>query len=160
MIVKTCKDCLERKLETAFYFHKQSNTRLNSCKECVKSRVRVYRAENIDRVREYDRERGLRPERKLRARQSAHKYKKPASGWRIKNKEKYKAHIAVSNAVRDGRLKKPERCERCSGRYAIHGHHEDYSKPLDVIWLCRFCHGERHREINQERRLAACVAGE
>jgi hypothetical protein len=51
---------------------------------------------------------------------------------------------------RDGRLT-PQPCERC-GREDTHGHHEDYSKPLDVNWLCPPCHGERHREINEERR--------
>jgi hypothetical protein len=29
---------------------------------------------------------------------------------------------------------------------------EDYTNPLDVTWLCRTCHGARHREINEERR--------
>ena len=28
---------------------------------------------------------------------------------------------------------------------ALHGHHEDYSQPLEVVWLCAPCHGLRHR---------------
>jgi len=28
-------------------------------------------------------------------------------------------------------------------------------RPLDVVWLCRTHHAERHREINAERRRKA-----
>lgn len=40
-------------------------------------------------------------------------------------------------------------CERCGSDLA-QMHHEDYSKALDVTWLCRPCHIERHKEIQQE----------
>lgn len=29
----------------------------------------------------------------------------------------------------------------------IHGHHEDYKKPLEVVWVCFACHAIRHRRI-------------
>lgn len=67
------------------------------------------------------------------------------SKWRRNNPEKYRAHAKVNNAVRDGKLQKPDRCSRCKKRGKVHAHHEDYSRPLDVIWLCPECHGkERH----------------
>jgi hypothetical protein len=160
MIIKTCKDCGQRKIETAFYWYKKSQSRFSSCKECTKERVRNHRAENIEAIRAYDRERGLLPERKARVKANAHKYKRLPSTWREKHKEKYKAHIAVNNALRTGQLVRPKNCERCGGTYALHGHHEDYNKPLEVNWLCRFCHGERHREINEERRQMMCEAAE
>lgn len=39
----------------------------------------------------------------------------------------------------------PKNCQDC-GSTESQKHHEDYSKPLDVIWLCRPCHLNRHRE--------------
>ena len=71
--------------------------------------------------------------------------------WRERNPEKYRAQTAVNNAIRDGRLKRGE-CERygreCSGR--VEAHHDDYSKPLDVRWLCVHHHKEVQRESQAE----------
>ena len=40
----------------------------------------------------------------------------------------------------------PEPCQDCH-TYEVKMLHEDYDNPLDVIWLCRECHLERHREL-------------
>lgn len=56
---------------------------------------------------------------------------------------KYRARVAVRHAARDGRLI-PQPCEVC-GDPEADGHHEDYSKPLEVRWLCEHCHYEEHR---------------
>ena len=66
---------------------------------------------------------------------------------RQKHPEKYRARTAVNNALRDGRLVKPDQCERCGTAGALHGHHDDYSKPLEVEWLCRSCHTTEHHEV-------------
>jgi len=63
------------------------------------------------------------------------------------NPEKYKAQTAVSNAVRDGRLKKAASCEICGNVGRVEGHHEDYSKLLEVKWLCASCHRNLHHGI-------------
>jgi len=60
---------------------------------------------------------------------------------------KQQARYAVWKAVRDGALV-PGPCERC-GKPNGHAHHEDYSKPLDVVWLCHRCHMRRHVEIDR-----------
>ena len=36
-------------------------------------------------------------------------------------------------------------CERCHTTKNVHGHHADYSKPLEVTWLCVRCHGLTRR---------------
>lgn len=56
--------------------------------------------------------------------------------------EKYQARQKVRIAVRGGHLKKLN-CEKC-GENKTEAHHEDYSKPLDVIWLCKKCHTKLH----------------
>lgn len=64
--------------------------------------------------------------------------------WRLRNREKYLAHKTVENAIRDGRLVRAERCADCGSETRLHGHHEDYRKPLEVIWVCSPCHRARH----------------
>lgn len=54
------------------------------------------------------------------------------------------ARHAVSVAIRNGELIRPLYCESCETQRAIHAHHPDYGKPLDVRWLCRSCHIEAH----------------
>lgn len=67
--------------------------------------------------------------------------------WKEENKEKTKTHYLVLKALKDGFLIKPNQCEHCRQERELHGHHEDYNKPYEVIWLCRECHGIRHRSV-------------
>jgi hypothetical protein len=50
----------------------------------------------------------------------------------------------VNQYKRRGRIK-PKPCEKCGSEEHIEMHHEDYSKPLEINWLCRSCHLEMHR---------------
>ena len=62
--------------------------------------------------------------------------------YRNRNPEKTKAHTAINNAIRYGKMTKLP-CEVC-GEIKVEGHHEDYSKPLEVIWLCKEHHEKTH----------------
>lgn len=64
--------------------------------------------------------------------------------------EKSLARTALGNAVRDGTVIKTP-CRVC-GSFDSEGHHDDYSKPLDVIWLCPKHHAERHVQLRDEQR--------
>ncbi len=67
--------------------------------------------------------------------------------YRQEHPEKAKAHSLVASAIRKGALtRQPCHC----GNPRSEAHHEDYSKPLDVIWLCRKHHGEHHRLKNED----------
>ena len=49
-------------------------------------------------------------------------------------------------ALARGALTKPHKCDCCGRRRKLHGHHDDYSKPLSVRWLCCSCHQLLHKE--------------
>lgn len=55
------------------------------------------------------------------------------------------AYAVYNAALREGLLIRPSCCSACGKRGKIDGHHADYSKPLDVEWLCRSCHTAVHR---------------
>jgi len=52
--------------------------------------------------------------------------------------------VKLKYAVDTGKIIKPKTCSRCRKGGIIHGHHPDYNKPLDVIWLYLWCHINEH----------------
>jgi hypothetical protein len=139
LTTKVCFKCGTEKPLDDFYRHKMmADGHLGKCKECTKSDVRGNRAARIDYYKAYDVERMRRPERRAAFRE----YGRAA---RERYPEKRRAHNAVSHAIRDGRLKRLP-CRDC-GDPKTDGHHEDYSKPLEVIWLCRQCHHNEHARL-------------
>ena len=63
-----------------------------------------------------------------------------------KNMDKHLARLRVYYQIRNGRMVKKE-CEKC-GNAVTEAHHRDYSKPLDVQWLCRICHASLHKHLS------------
>lgn len=145
-----CKACSTAKPFTEYYV---SNRR--TCKECVRQRVRRNRAANVAYYRDYDAKR-FQNDPKVIARHKRY-FATPAGKAAIrrnslnfiaKNPDKRIAHVLLGNAVRDGRVSKPDRCSSCGSKPSsiryLHGHHDDYSRPLDVTWLCAKCHYDLH----------------
>jgi hypothetical protein len=70
--------------------------------------------------------------------------------FRERNKEilkpKNDARKLVMYAVKLGVIKKPNQCEKCNSTGKIEGHHTDYTKPLEVKWLCKLCHKQEHKK--------------
>lgn len=149
-----CRVCKSSKHKSRFYKSciNKAGT-LGICSDCTRERVRKNREEKADYYREYDAKR-FQSDPRVKARHK--RYQSTEAGkasiersrqkWDESNPEKRKAHRAVNNAVRDGRIEKSRRCEACgSAPKRIEGHHRDYTKPLDVVWLCRLCHVAEHR---------------
>lgn len=139
MTSKTCFKCHQDKQLSDFYAHPaMADGHLNKCKVCARKDSCEHRSSNLDSVRAYDRERSKHPDR-LKAMTAQ------AKKWRQEDRRRMAAHNAVTRAVRKGDLVRSP-CERC-GRADSLGHHENYDRKLDVIWLCQPCHKKRHQEM-------------
>jgi len=74
-----------------------------------------------------------------------------ARRWERANREKKRAHVILNRAVRRGAVTK-QPCEQC-GSGSVQAHHDDYSQPLAVRWLCAAHHAAEH--IRQRREIAS-----
>ena len=143
-----CVRCSEEKEPSDFY------AKDRTCKECRRSLVRENRKKKIEYYREYDRNRNMTPKR-VAARTAYQKteagkrsMRKARKKWLKENEDKRAAHIILGNAVRDGRIDKPDNCPICwKAGVRIHGHHDDYAKPLEVRWCCSECHRKIHEGL-------------
>jgi formylmethanofuran dehydrogenase subunit E len=137
-----CGKCGEYFSKDGFYKNKRTILGITSeCRKChcetsIKSRdkdnardknrvfMRKHRAENIELHRERERQQ-FRPK-----------------------DEKYYARKELNAALKRGDITRPSACEECGRDVKLTAHHGDYSKPLEVRWLCYECHGKLHRKIS------------
>lgn len=57
------------------------------------------------------------------------------------NRLKDNARQRLNYAVKTGKLIRPDTCSNCGFKGKIQADHHDYSKPLEVSWICSSCHG-------------------
>ena len=126
------------------------------CAECHRLKVRENRLERSEQYKAYEAKRYREnPNRKAAIEAYAQTEAGRASSnkarakWLENNRHKRSAHLLAQSAVRSGKIIKPDKCEECgmtggTGKW-LHAHHEDYSKPLSVEWICTKCHANRHR---------------
>jgi hypothetical protein len=117
-----------------------SDGHLNRCKECFKRGSRANRRRRLDHYRAYDRARSP-----IRA--AMGDWRQKSRRQRTRDPHKTTARRLFWLAIRRGEIVRPEACERCRRACLPDGHHEDYAKPLEVMWLCRLCHAQRHCEL-------------
>lgn len=118
------------------------------CGTCTKCRRRAasqrWRQKTPDTQRRYRQQR----ETYLREYRSANRERlneQDLARWRNDvNDERLKhtARLCVARAIKSGRLTR-QSCSGC-GSARAQAHHDDYSKPLDVLWLCTVCHAAKH----------------
>lgn len=168
---KRCSKCGEYKVLEGFSKKKSSQDGFQyECKQCVSGYCKQYQIVNREKIAEnkrvryqLNRERVLVEGKKYRevnrekiakrdkAYSKTHNgkaaHRKATVNYRENYPEKWRAHDKVMKAVRSRRLKKPFCCvvdsSDCSDQ--LEAHHEDYSKPLEVIWLCAIHHRWVHR---------------
>lgn len=104
----------------------------NYCLSCSNLNRRESTERNTEQRNEY-----------LRNYRAEHKEAAELRNWayRVDNPEKIATHKA---AARAGLVQQP--CEVCGVSPAVM-HHEDYSKPLEVRWLCHKHHQRLHHGI-------------
>lgn len=168
---KACPKCGKEYTLSGFSKNRTKADGLQSvCKECVRkanlansrnnvNRVRAWRAANPDRTKMYQREYYKKNQKHIYSRHCDWRNRNPSlvstqtNEYRTKHPGKWSAVIELNNAVRDGIIYKPTKCQLCGiGDVRIHGHHEDYNKPLDVLWVCPKCHASIHQEKRNGRR--------
>ena len=132
--MKRCYDCGKIKSIDDFHINKRmADGHLNRCKECQRVSFRLSRIVNPEHAREMDHKRNDDPRRKQQLKEKVRKYNERFPERRIANRR-------VSHALRDGHITRPSACEICGEIRKLQAHHADYSKALEVIWLCAPCH--------------------
>jgi len=115
-------------------FYHRNGVPTGSCKTCSREATRA-------RARRYNKS------QKGAATRRRYLEKKPFN---------YNAYNRVHRALAKGNLPRPQVCSECKKRSdSLVCHHYDYSKPLDVIWVCRSCHWEIHNKQRQKQKKVA-----
>jgi len=128
-----------------------------TCAEC-RRKVREWRRRRLELRGEAELEKEREWKRRWR-KDNLQQARESEAKWRANNKDKIRAktlrtqrdpvkmnaHSAVHYAVRVGNLVRPDACERCGViPKRLEAHHHDYSKYLEVEWLCTPCHHNLH----------------
>ena len=132
---KQCKSCKELKTVDNYYKQKDTKDGLRTiCKKCWKSDNKEYYTENIDSISEANKLYS-KTDKGIASRKLATK------NFRHNHKDRYIAHGKLNGMVQSGKITKPVNCDICGlPSDKLDGHHEDYSKPLEVVWCCHKCH--------------------
>ncbi len=136
---KTCFKCGETQSRSEFYKHSAMGDGLmGKCKTCTKADVNAHRLANLEKIRQYDRERAKNPHRIANAAEQTKR-------WRSEDRRRCVAHSQVARAIRAGVIEK-EPCCVCGSENSL-AHHESYDRPLEVVWYCQPHHKARHKEM-------------
>lgn len=147
---KACSCCGAFKPLHEFQVRRASSDgRTASCKECLHTR---------DRAR-YPKERDLRITRMQGYRKTEEgrmSHNKSSAAWGRRNRQKTNAQNALRRAIKVGIVTPWPVCAvpSCSCT-TVHGHHPDYSRPLDVVWLCPEHHSALHAQHRVDTRAGS-----
>ena len=140
MQTKNCRICKIEKGLDNFYKNLTYRDGLDArCKDCHNLMSRTAHLLNYDPVKKKN-------EKDKSYKANPNKYREGNRRMNKKHPEQYKARYQFRNAVSLGLIKRMP-CEKC-GEQKSEGHHDDYSKPLEVRWLCKECHAIHHRKPN------------
>lgn len=81
---------------------------------------------------------------KKNGRSRAVDYAEAIREWQKNNPEKVRARNKLRLALLQGKVVKSITCSSCNENKRLSAHHNDYSEPLKVVWLCSSCHKLTH----------------
>ena len=145
--VKVCPSCL-RAYRIARGLQKPEGWQRKTADK--QAYFREWRKANQDKLKEYEARKPKRTPEQERAKYERRMKRLHGEDWvpldqRPENplKEvKKRARTIYKTALRRGKLVRTP-CHIC-GATEVEGHHPDYSRPLDVVWLCKKHHQEIH----------------
>lgn len=140
---KNNREKLREKSKTSYYIDWEKR-REQGIKSYNKRKLEIAKKRALKRSTEQEREKNRIRQRKWRERNKSHTANIVAE-WKKRNPQKSAAHSLVLYAIRTGIMKKPEKCEECNMNNKLEAHHNDYLKPLEVNWLCKNCHANKHK---------------
>jgi len=148
--MKKCIKCGKMKDESEFNKHPKNSDGLQLyCILCDNESSRASYFNNLT----YN-----RLKRKEWQKKNAEKQKEYIKRYQQQNKHKINARSLLNYYLKKGDVIKPLYCEKCGEQEKLYAHHHDYSKPLEVQWLCKNCHILEHHPII-EKYLKRDMAG-
>src|SRR3990167_1737113 len=144
-----CSKCKKRKKGFRFWKNQRKRNGLTSwCKNCVNKKSAKWRKENseyVESCKPKKRKMDLEYQKNKSATIPGYKTEEYRV-YREKYPEKYKAQQRANQAILSGKIKRSP-CEVCgeNRKYRVHAHHDDYSKPYEVRFLCGIHHKEAHK---------------
>jgi len=140
--IRTCRKC--GVIGTIPIFYK--TRKVVVCRNCDNLRKREARKADPSKGREANKRwRYANPKKFLAQRQRyrkkyAAKKAEQTKEYRKKYPEREYAYNVVEYALEKGRMQRPKECSMCQREAKLCAHHDDYSKPLDIKWVCGRCH--------------------
>jgi actin-related protein len=126
------------------YYYKNREKQLIKRKEYrEKNREKISLKEAVRRILDVDRFETNRQKHLNWSKFNRERLNEYQREWYKKNKEKRRAHVLLNRAISSGKIMRPNCCSQCNVICKPDGHHEDYSSPLNVIWICRKCHSRK-----------------
>ncbi len=135
-----CGSCLIEKEDKCFYKDASRSNGLSChCKDCIREQQRKSREADPEAARRKNR---LRYHRVKLTPQYRIRITRKQKLRRAVHPDKYKARRKVMHEIEMGRMVRGV-CA-CGSTENIQAHHEDYSKPMEVVWMCAVCHRKHH----------------
>lgn len=141
---RRCKSCVasyknEHYRNNEDLYKLRAKNHLNDNREHHRNRSRKYREDHYEHLSRLAKERYTSEEGREANRLRSRKYRENPT-----NRMKEKARGVVNSLVRNGIISKPSGCVECGKLGKVEAHHDDYNKPLEVLWVCRKCHFKKH----------------